>query len=296
MLRGKMKLIDEDDPITISGNGEDEYLLPEKGETILRHIPFPRHSYDLRHVFINYGGKWGKMSPTDKINDHHGVGNYIPEGNVIEVKSLYNGLPFVVRCTDDLRDITHSSDDDDYVSTAEDLKRGKPEAQNTLYNAAWVARKVESLVRDIRAITPKTIKARMKTKYGVEINYWTTWNARQICMESIIGSYAQGYHDLPSLYVEILKSNPGSIAKNLRQDDTLQWTSTLIAFKASLNGFVKGHMLKNIKKYYKGAHLERLSWGAARAFRHNEEQEFLNQLGIDIPGANDYLEKEPYEH
>ncbi|KAF6172123.1 hypothetical protein GIB67_029541 [Kingdonia uniflora] len=53
------------------------------------------------------------------------------------------------------------------------------------------------------------------------------------------------------------------------------------------------HMLKNMKKYHKGAHLERLSWGAARAFRQTEKQEFLNQLGIDIPGAKDYLEKEP---
>ncbi|KAF6135608.1 hypothetical protein GIB67_015461 [Kingdonia uniflora] len=55
-------------------------------------------------------------------------------------------------------------------------------------------------------------------------------------------------------------------------------------------------MFKNMKKYYKGAHLERLSWGVARTFRQNEKQEFLNQLGIDIPGAKDYLEKEPYEH
>ncbi|KAF6176345.1 hypothetical protein GIB67_011134 [Kingdonia uniflora] len=59
-------------------------------------------------------------------------------------------------------------------------------------------------------------------------------------MESIVGSYDQGYHDLPSKCVEILKSNPGSIARSWRQDDTLQWTSTLVAFKASLNGFVKG--------------------------------------------------------
>ncbi|KAF6155132.1 hypothetical protein GIB67_031983 [Kingdonia uniflora] len=51
-------------------------------------------------------------------------------------------------------------------------------AQNTLYNIEWVAREVESLVRDVRAMTPKAIKARMKTKYGVEISYWTAWNTR----------------------------------------------------------------------------------------------------------------------
>ncbi|KAF6175235.1 hypothetical protein GIB67_030453 [Kingdonia uniflora] len=268
----------------------------------------------------------------------------------------------------------------------EHMRRG----DNTLCNAPWIAREVETLVRDVRAMIPKAIKTRMKTQYGVEISYWTAWNARQICLESIVGSYDQGYHDLPSLCVEILKSNPGSIARTWRQDDTLQWTGTLVAFKASLNGFVKGcrpilgldgcflkgkyggvclsvlsldanndlfpigvymcrteckeslldflakiepylsahsgkltfisdrqkglidsvaevfphanhrfcfrHMFKNMKKYHKGAHLERLSWGAAGAFRQNEKQEFLNQLGIDIPGEKDYLEKKPYEH
>ncbi|KAF6166829.1 hypothetical protein GIB67_005705 [Kingdonia uniflora] len=87
---------------------------------------------------------------------------------------------------------------------------------------SWVAREVELLVKDVRAMTPNAIKARIKTKYGVEISYWTAWNARQICMESKVGSYAQGYHDLPSLYAEILKSNPGSIARTWRHDDTLQ--------------------------------------------------------------------------
>ncbi|KAF6172509.1 hypothetical protein GIB67_007022 [Kingdonia uniflora] len=222
---------------------------------------------------------------------------------------------------------------------------GKLGVDSTLCNQPWVVREVEALVRDVMAMTPKAIKTRMKTQYGAEISYWTAWNARLICMESIVGSYDQGYHKLPSFCVEILKSNPGSIARTWRQDDTLQWTGTLVAFKASLNGFVKGfrpimgtdgcffkreiwsgkmtfisdrqkglidsvaeifphanhrfyfrHMFKNIKKYHKGAHLERLSWGDAKAFRQNKKQEFLNQLGIDIPEAKDYLEKEPYEH
>ncbi|KAF6154553.1 hypothetical protein GIB67_027826 [Kingdonia uniflora] len=122
---------------------------------------------------------------------------------------------------------THSSDDEDYVPTTEDLERGnefegKLGAKNTLCNAAWVAREVESLVRDIKVMTPKAIKARMKAKYDAKISYCTAWNARQIRMESIVGSYVQGYHDLPSLCVEILKSNSGSITRTWRQDDTMQ--------------------------------------------------------------------------
>ncbi|KAF6176541.1 hypothetical protein GIB67_007924 [Kingdonia uniflora] len=85
---------------------------------------------------------------------------------------------------------------------------GRLGAENILCNTPWVAREVEALVRDVSAMTPKAIKTRMKTKFGVEISYWTAWNARQICMESIVGSFDQGYNELPSL--------------------------------ASLNGFVKG--------------------------------------------------------
>ncbi|KAF6154743.1 hypothetical protein GIB67_032355 [Kingdonia uniflora] len=534
---------DDSNPITITDNAPEDCPPPEIQELILSHIFRPRHSYDLRHIFINYEGKWGRMSPTSwvdsdykggksfkygilcgvgiiyeeyvrdiavKVNDHHGVGSYILEGNMIEVMCLYNGLPFVIRCTDDLRDMWAKGDESypmrtqfyikltdvvrenpgaeageyifldeddndyiispretkkknatavkaisvktnakrkgkavDYVPTAEDLERcnefenvdakldviyskeeddkaktpltvgfkelendghtmvlrhgnfqhsceGKLGADNTLCNTPWVAREVEALVRDVTAMTPKAIKTRMKTQYGVEISYWTASNARQIRMESTVGSYDQGYHDLPSLCVEILKSNPGSIARTWRLDETLQWTGTLVAFKASLNGFVKGcrpilgldgcflkwkyggvclsvlsldannslfpigvymckteckeswldflakiepylsahpkkltfisdrqkrlidsvaeifphanhrfcfrYMFKNMKIYHKGEHLERLSWGAARTFRQNEKQKFLNQLGINIPRANDYLEKEPYEH
>ncbi|KAF6164303.1 hypothetical protein GIB67_010273 [Kingdonia uniflora] len=423
--KGKMKLKSEDDPITISDNGEVEYPPPKKGK-ILRYTPF------LRYEGINY--EEFVRGITVKINDHHGVGNYIPEGNMIELMYLYNGLPFVVRSTDDLRDMwaqgdesypmrthfytkptdvvremvdevgeyvlldddyidyiispretkekntkgilvkdtpvktnykrngkavimsppkpnkaankpakrqkkkekvvvlskeegedlvnlpevyhsgkeinindfeietpmnivvesesecddideeqdkwaryaqvgidclgdedgyysTHSSDDEDYVLTVEDLERGsefesvdvdlddiysKDEdgkvktpltvgfkklevgmqwateyearehmrrfgilnhftytcikndstrlrlkcsqekwVQNTVCNAAWVAKEIESLVRDAREMTPKAIKARMKIMYGVKISYWTTWNARQICMGSI---------------------------------------------------------------------------------------------------------------
>ncbi|KAF6176346.1 hypothetical protein GIB67_011135 [Kingdonia uniflora] len=54
---------------------------------------------------------------------------------------------------------------------------GKLGADNTLCNVPWVAREVEALIRDVRAMTPKAIKIRIKIQYGVEISYWTAWNA-----------------------------------------------------------------------------------------------------------------------
>ncbi|KAF6141077.1 hypothetical protein GIB67_006522 [Kingdonia uniflora] len=97
---------DDSNPISVPDNAPEDCPPPEIQES---HIFGPRHSYNLRHVFINYGGKWGRMSPTGwvdiKVNNHHEVGSYIPEGNVIEVMCLYNGLLFVIKCTDDLRDM-----------------------------------------------------------------------------------------------------------------------------------------------------------------------------------------------
>ncbi|KAF6141213.1 hypothetical protein GIB67_024297 [Kingdonia uniflora] len=235
---------------------------------------------------------------------------------------------------------------------------GRLGAENTLCNAPWVAREVEALDRDVRAMTPKAIKTRVKINFGVEISYWTAWNAKQICMKSIVGSYDHSYNELPSLaslngFIKgcrpilrldgcFLKGKYGGVCLSVlslnannglfpiglymcRTECKNNWIDFLTKVEPYLSAhsgklifisdrqkglidsvaeiflhenhrFCFRHMFKNMKKYHKGAYFERLSWGAARAFRQTEKQEFLNQLGIDIPGAKDYLEKRPYEH
>ncbi|KAF6176946.1 hypothetical protein GIB67_027746 [Kingdonia uniflora] len=213
---------------------------------------------------------------------------------------------------------THTSDDEDYVPTAEDLERC-----NEFENVDAGLDDIYSKKEDDKAKTPLTVGFK-ELEEGMQ---WVTiYEAREHMR---------------------------------RQDDTLQWTGTLVAFKASLNGFVKGcrpilgldgYFLKG--KYggvclsvlsldsnnglfqigvymcrteckeswldflakiepYLSAHQGKLTFisdrqkglinSVAEIFPHanhrqNEKQEFLNQLGIDIPGAKDYLEKEPYEH
>ncbi|KAF6156980.1 hypothetical protein GIB67_039741 [Kingdonia uniflora] len=374
----KMQLRDEvgdgdSNPITIPDNRVDDYPPPDLEETIMRlSIPKPRHTYDLRDVFINFGGKWDKMSPTDKVNNHHGVGNYIPEGNVIELMCLYNRLPFNVSSTDVLRELwaqgdesypmrthvyikptdiarkivddageyilleedeidyiisprekkeeyhpiyqsdkeidpdeitdygietpvnmvaesesgcddidveqeiwvryaqvgidclgaedgyynTHSSDDDDYVPTADDLERGDDfegvdVELDDIYSKEEDGRVkaplevcFKQLEVGIQWATVYEAREHMR-RFGI-INHFTyisikndLTRLRFKCSEEN-WSYDRGYNELPSLCVEILKSNPRSIVRTWRQDDTLQWTGTLVAFRASLNGFVKG--------------------------------------------------------
>ncbi|KAF6172626.1 hypothetical protein GIB67_041949 [Kingdonia uniflora] len=336
----KMQLRDEvgdndSSPITVPNNTVDNYPPPDLEETRMRlSIPKPRHTYDLRDVFINNRGKWGKISPTGWVeNDYKGgksfkfrilcgeginyekfirdiadkptdvlreivdeAGEYFlleedekdyiispretkkknttpvkkdakrkgkasdkeidpekitdygietPVNMVVESESecdnideeqerwvRYSQVGIDCLGAEDGYYSTHSSDDEDYVPTAEELEigddfegvdvelddiyskeedgrvktplevgfkqlehscEGRLGVENTLCNTPWVTREVEALVRDVRAMTPKAIKTRMKTKFGVEISYWTAWNARQICMESIVGSSLNGF-------------------------------------------------------------------------------------------------------
>ncbi|KAF6153907.1 hypothetical protein GIB67_023684 [Kingdonia uniflora] len=56
------------------------------------------------------------------------------------------------------------------------------------------------------------------------------------------------------------------------------------------------HIWKNFKKDFKGSHLERLCWGAAKAIVKADKQVFLDKLQVDNPEAKRWLDKEPVEY
>ncbi|KAF6170437.1 hypothetical protein GIB67_014367 [Kingdonia uniflora] len=241
---------------------------------------------------------------------------------------------------------------------------GKVGSENKLANALWIPNKIEELVRDVKTLTPKDVQTTIRRKYGVNVSYYTAWNAKTICIKRISRSFDDGYNRLPELTRQVLSSNPGSIATWSFQYDTKQWTGTCMAFKASLDGFVNGyrpvlgldgcflkgkskyyetwhtiitmlaphltrhqskltfisdrqkcliesvtevfphqnhrfcfrHMWKNFKKDFWGSHLERLCWGAAKAFVKADKQVFLDKLQVDNPEAKGWLDKEPSEY
>ncbi|KAF6134702.1 hypothetical protein GIB67_002103 [Kingdonia uniflora] len=115
---------------------------------------------------------------------------------------------------------------------------GNTNGFNKLANAQWITVEIEKLVRDVTTLTLKSVAVRIKKKFGVVISYYTAWNAKTICMEKIVGSYDEGYKQLLALCHEIPHTNPGSIASTWREDTSLQWTETCVAFKASLDGLV----------------------------------------------------------
>ncbi|KAF6141148.1 hypothetical protein GIB67_006593 [Kingdonia uniflora] len=59
-------------------------------------------------------------------------------------------------------------------------------------------------------------------------------------MERIVGSYDEGYFKMPFLTIKLLNANPGSIISCSRDDATLQWTRTMVMFKASYDGWLRG--------------------------------------------------------
>ncbi|KAF6135185.1 hypothetical protein GIB67_035256 [Kingdonia uniflora] len=97
----------------------------------------------------------------------------------------------------------HTSQDGDDVPTLQQIEDefdGIADKFDNIYEAEenepfepYIETEIEELVRDVTTLTPKSVAARIKKKFGVVISYYTTWNAKTICMEKIVGSYDEGY-------------------------------------------------------------------------------------------------------
>ncbi|KAF6161656.1 hypothetical protein GIB67_017294 [Kingdonia uniflora] len=108
-------------------------------------------------------------------------------------------------------------------------------------------------------------------------------------MERIVGSYDEDYFKMPSLTIELLTVNPGSIIGCSRDDATLQWTGTMVMFKASYDGWLRGCRSVLgldgcfLKGKYGGVCLSiiGLDGNNARAYRTIDKDNFLAKLGED---------------
>ncbi|KAF6160942.1 hypothetical protein GIB67_007583 [Kingdonia uniflora] len=147
---------------------------------------------------------------------------------------------------------------------------GKVRSENKLANALWIANEIEELVRDVKTLIPKDVQTTIGRKYGVNVSYYTAWNAKTICIKRITGLFDDGYNRLPEL---------------TRQE-----------FPHQNHMFCFRHMWKNIKKDFRGSYLERLCWGVAKAFVKDDKQVFLDKLQVDNPEAKRWLDKELAEY
>ncbi|KAF6148403.1 hypothetical protein GIB67_036618 [Kingdonia uniflora] len=157
----------------------------------------------------------------------------------------------------------------------------KGKTSNKLAHVGWVTNEAEHTMKIIRFTRPVDVIELILLKFGLDISYYTTWNAWTICMEKIVGSFDDGYVVQPELCRQILSANLGGLARTSKDVKTNMWMGTCVAYKAPFDG---------------GTHLEGLVWGAAKAWKQTEKQEKLDKLKVDNPEAHDWLVKEPFEH
>ncbi|KAF6173738.1 hypothetical protein GIB67_042906 [Kingdonia uniflora] len=72
-------------------------------------------------------------------------------------------------------------------------------SENKLANTLWIANEIKELVRDVKTLTLKDVQTTIRIKDGVNVSYYTAWNANTICIERITGSFDDGYNRLPEL-------------------------------------------------------------------------------------------------
>ncbi|KAF6175272.1 hypothetical protein GIB67_030490 [Kingdonia uniflora] len=56
-------------------------------------------------------------------------------------------------------------------------------------NVIWVSKEIENLIRDARTTKPMEISDIMYKRFRVRVLYYTAWNARNMVMKKIVGSY-----------------------------------------------------------------------------------------------------------
>ncbi|KAF6176064.1 hypothetical protein GIB67_000158 [Kingdonia uniflora] len=116
--------------------------------------------------------------------------------------------------------------------------KGKAEDSNKLANTGWVANEIEQLIRTVRTTRLFDVQEVIMIKFGVDISYYTTWNAWSICIERIVGSYDEANTIMPDLTIQVLLANPGSIATCSLDLAINQWMSTYITYKGFIEGFI----------------------------------------------------------
>ncbi|KAF6138632.1 hypothetical protein GIB67_032526 [Kingdonia uniflora] len=81
---------------------------------------------------------------------------------------------------------------------------GRSGQSNKNTNAQWVVNEVEETIRAVRTTRPAGVKELISRRYGIDISYYTSWNAWTICMEMIVGSYEESYIMQPEFMRQVL--------------------------------------------------------------------------------------------
>ncbi|KAF6155130.1 hypothetical protein GIB67_017029 [Kingdonia uniflora] len=92
----------------------------------------------------------------------------------------------------------HCADVEDWIQFAQ-LNVDGLDVESGLANTQWVANDCEEMVKDVKIVTPADIITRIRRAYGVNISYYTAWNAKRIYIQRITGCFDEGYSIMQEL-------------------------------------------------------------------------------------------------
>ncbi|XP_073292598.1 uncharacterized protein [Primulina huaijiensis] len=104
----------------------------------------------------------------------------------------------------------------------------------------WIVNFIEERLRDNINYKPKDILHDVYRQYGITIPYKQAWRAKERGLQAIFGSSEESYCLLPAYCVQIVKSNPGSVAEVFTSVADNRFQRVFVSFYASICGFVNG--------------------------------------------------------
>lgn len=132
-------------------------------------------------------------------------------------------------------------------------------------SVGWVARSVESRIRDNPQVKPREILQDIRDQHGVAVSYMQAWRGKERSMAALHGTFEEGYRLLPAYCEQIRKTNPGSIASVGATGQENCFQRLFISYRASIYGFINAcrPLLELDRAHLKGKYLGSILCAAA---------------------------------
>ncbi|KAJ3674695.1 hypothetical protein LUZ60_005311 [Juncus effusus] len=102
----------------------------------------------------------------------------------------------------------------------------------------WVASSVEERLRENPHYKPKEILEEIHRMHGITLSYKQAWRGKERIIAAVRGSFEEGYKLLPQYCEQVMRTNPGSIAKVYGDPEDNCFRRLFISYYASIYGFV----------------------------------------------------------
>lgn len=132
-------------------------------------------------------------------------------------------------------------------------------------SVGWVARSVESRLRENPQYKPKQILHDIREQHGVAVSYMQAWRGKERSMAAVHGTFEEGFRLLPAYCEQIRKTNLGSIALVFATGQENSFQRLFVSYRASIYGFINAcrPLLELDRTHLKGKYLGTLLCASA---------------------------------